>query len=77
MVITGNPNCSACGITTEMKLLLSEQSVADMLDCSKTQVRNLVKKGIIPPPIKLGEGYRAMSRWKTSDIQAAVERVSA
>lgn len=47
----------------------SDEKVAELLSCSRGHVWALVKRGVLPPPRKIGR----MSRWKRSEWVAAIE----
>jgi predicted DNA-binding transcriptional regulator AlpA len=49
--------------------LMSCETLARELDCSKTTVNDLVKRGVIPRPIRLSSG---MVRWSWASVQAAL-----
>ena len=55
-------------MTDESIGLLDLQSVAALLAVSPRHALNLVERGILPAPIKLGR----CSRWRSSDIQSAL-----
>lgn len=44
--------------------LLSDKSVANMLDISRDQVHRLKRQGILPQPVKI----QGSTRWKHSEI---------
>lgn len=49
---------------------LSEQSVAEFFDVSKSTVRRWVEQGIIPAPVPIG----GLKRWDVSELRSAVRR---
>jgi len=50
--------------------LLRDRDVATMLACCPRQVRELVKVGEIPPPIKV----KGAARWVWGELAAVIER---
>lgn len=52
----------------EGKLLLTDKEAAKMLSIGKTTLWNNVKKGEVPPPIKIG----GSTRWRVADLLAFV-----
>ena len=52
---------------------LSCASLARELDVSETTVYDMVKRGILPPPIKLSSGC---VRWCWADVQTALGSLS-
>lgn len=51
--------------------LVDLQRIADYLGISQRHAYNLVARGILPPPIKLGRS----SRWRLADIRTFVEKL--
>ncbi|WP_081862913.1 helix-turn-helix transcriptional regulator [Azospirillum argentinense] len=49
---------------------LSESSVADFFDTSKTTVRRWVEKGVLPKPAVIG----GLKRWPVDELRAAARR---
>lgn len=54
--------------------LLRQGEVAKMIGVSKSTVWNLVRDGTLPTPLKFGP---RMSRWRLSEIEAAIEQAEA
>jgi predicted DNA-binding transcriptional regulator AlpA len=50
------------------KILMRAKEAAAFLDIGKTTLWNNVKKGEVPPPIKIG----GATRWRVSDLVALV-----
>lgn len=48
--------------------LLRAEEVVRILSISRSQLYDLIRQGVLPPPIKLG----GCSRWKVADIRAAI-----
>jgi len=55
-----------------METYLRVSNVAKKLDVSKSTIYRFVKKGLIPPPIRLSTGT---SVWSVSDIDAFIEKM--
>lgn len=55
--------------TTNNKILLTDNDVADMLGISKCTVWNYTKSGLIPKPYKFG----CNTRWKLQEILLMVD----
>ena len=51
---------------------LRVSNVAKKLDVSKATIYRFVRKGLLPPPIKLSTGT---SVWPVSDINAFIEKM--
>ena len=52
----------------EGKLLLTDKEAAKLLSIGKTTLWNNVKKGEVPPPIRIG----GSTRWRVADLLAFV-----
>jgi predicted DNA-binding transcriptional regulator AlpA len=59
---------------TAAEIYLDVRQVAKLLGCSPKSVRNWVKSGILPAPIRLGTGPRARKRWTRDSIDAAMQQ---
>lgn len=59
---------------TIQKIAVKESSAAKMLDMPTTDFRRLVQRGILPPPVTLGNN---LERWRVSDIEAILDGSSA
>jgi predicted DNA-binding transcriptional regulator AlpA len=44
------------------------ETLAQLLDCSKTTVHGYVRRGILPRPIRIGE----LVRWRWVDVEKAI-----
>lgn len=55
---------------------MSCASLARELDMSESTVREMVERGILPRPIKLGRSQASPVRWNWSDVQRALEGVA-
>lgn len=53
-----------------MKEFLSEESVAEFFDTSRSTIKRWVEKGVLPEPREIG----GMKRWPVDDLRAAVRR---
>lgn len=53
---------------------LSCASLARELDVSETTVAEMVRRGVIPPPLKLSSGC---VRWRWADVERALASLSA
>ena len=53
-----------------MPEFLSEASVAEFFDTSKSTVRRWVEKGVLPNPVTLG----GLKRWHIDDLRSAARR---
>lgn len=51
-------------------LLVSDRELGAMLSISRTTVWNLVQRGVLPPPVKLG----GSTRWSVQEVEAAISR---
>jgi predicted DNA-binding transcriptional regulator AlpA len=49
---------------------LSRSSLARELDCSESTVDEMVRRGVIPPPLKLSSGC---VRWRWADVDMALQ----
>lgn len=49
---------------------LSRSSLARELDCSESTVDEMVRRGVIPPPLRLSSGC---VRWRWADIDLALQ----
>ena len=47
---------------------VSAETLAQLLDCSKTTVHGYVRRGIIPRPIRIGD----LVRWRWVDVEKAI-----
>ncbi len=52
---------------------VSAETLAQLLDCSKTTVHGYVRRGILPRPIRIGE----LVRWRWVDVEKAIECLEA
>jgi predicted DNA-binding transcriptional regulator AlpA len=52
----------------EAKLLLTDREAAELLSIGKATLWSNVKKGEVPPPIKIG----GATRWRVADLLAFV-----
>ena len=50
------------------RVSLSAETLAQLLDCSKTTVHGYVRRGIIPRPIRIGD----LVRWRWVDVEKAI-----
>jgi predicted DNA-binding transcriptional regulator AlpA len=57
----------------EEKILLTDKEAAKLLSIGKTTLWNNVKKGEVPPPIKIG----GATRWRVADLLAFVANAPA
>jgi predicted DNA-binding transcriptional regulator AlpA len=48
---------------------VSAETLAQLLDCSKTTVHGYVRRGILPRPIRIGE----LVRWRWVDVEKAIQ----
>jgi predicted DNA-binding transcriptional regulator AlpA len=53
---------------------LSRASLARELDCSESTIDELVRRGVIPPPIRLSSGCL---RWRWADVDLALKNYAA
>jgi predicted DNA-binding transcriptional regulator AlpA len=53
--------------------LLKLTHIQELMPACKASIYNWVKRGILPPPIKIGRA----SYWKYSDIIAVIEKMGA
>ena len=60
--------------TPEIELLPLEQSLPIVGDISKNHFYDLIRRGILPKPVKLS---RQCSRWIKSELEAAVAKLVA
>jgi predicted DNA-binding transcriptional regulator AlpA len=51
------------------KIAVSDSTLADALDCSRTSVWRRVKDGTLPPPVRIG----GASRFLVADIRDALD----
>ena len=51
-------------------LLLSIDNVAELLSCSRSNVRRLWYAGLLPKPIRMG---RRSVRWRVDELQRFIE----
>jgi predicted DNA-binding transcriptional regulator AlpA len=49
----------------------SRKTMARLFDCSESMIDDMVKRGTIPPPIKLGT---MCVRWDWAAVRAAIDR---
>jgi predicted DNA-binding transcriptional regulator AlpA len=49
------------------------ETLAQLLDCSKTTVHGYVRRGILPRPIRIGE----LVRWRWVDVEKAIGSLEA
>jgi predicted DNA-binding transcriptional regulator AlpA len=47
---------------------VSADTLAQLLDCSKTTVHGYVRRGILPRPLRIGE----LVRWRWVDVEKAI-----
>jgi predicted DNA-binding transcriptional regulator AlpA len=47
----------------------SRASMARLLDCAESTIDELVKRGVLPPPIKFSAG---MVRWDWAEVQVSI-----
>ncbi|OLS51331.1 hypothetical protein BV392_04495 [Rhodovulum sulfidophilum] len=52
------------------RLAVSENTAAQMLDLPRARFRDLVHKGVLPPPIELAPG---LERWRASELRAVLD----
>ena len=52
---------------------VSADTLAQLLDCSKTTVHGYVRRGILPRPIRIGE----LVRWRWVDVEKAIQSLEA
>ena len=57
----------------EMKALCSDREAAALLGCGRSTIWRWASEGILPGPIRIG----GLSRWKLSDLEAAIARADA
>lgn len=55
-------------LTATPPQLIRDEEVADRLGVSRRNVRELVKKGLLAPPVKLGR----RTLWTTADVDACI-----
>ena len=55
----------------ENETLLRREDIEKMLGLGRTAIYNLVRRGELPPPLKVGP--RA-SRWRKADVDEFIER---
>jgi predicted DNA-binding transcriptional regulator AlpA len=60
-------------MTERPSAYLSCASLARELDLSETTVHEMVRRGVLPPPIKLSAGC---VRWSWADVQLALSSLS-
>jgi len=60
-------------IAAEEKLLTAE-NLMQMLQIGRTALYGLIRRGVIPRPIKLTQ---KLSRWRQSDIKAILDKLAA
>jgi predicted DNA-binding transcriptional regulator AlpA len=48
---------------------VSAETLAQLLDCSKTTVHGYVRRGILPRPIRIGD----LVRWRWVDVEKAIQ----
>lgn len=58
--------------TMSDRMYMSKESLANALDCSKSMIDDLVRRKVIPEPVKAG----SLLRWRWDDVDTAL-RVSA
>lgn len=58
----------AATVPLPIEPLLRSADVIQILSISRSQLYDLIRLGVLPPPIKLG----GCSRWKAEDIRAAI-----
>lgn len=56
-----------------MAMYLSRKSLADRLDLAEGAIDQLVKRGILPDPVTIGEA----KRWRWDDVDARLRGVAA
>lgn len=56
----------------EDSIFYRAKDIARMGNFSRTQVYNLIQKGLLPQPIKLGK----IILWKREDVEAMFEKLS-
>jgi predicted DNA-binding transcriptional regulator AlpA len=60
-------------MTSGRRAYLSCASLAHELDLSETTVHDMVRRGVLPPPIRLSPGC---VRWCWADVEAALGSLS-
>ena len=51
------------------RMYMNKESLARALDCSKTTVDDLVRRKVIPEPVRLSSGFL---RWRWLDVDATL-----
>jgi len=52
------------------RIAVSEANAAQILDLPRSKFRDLVREGILPPPVELAPG---LQRWRVSDLHAILD----
>jgi predicted DNA-binding transcriptional regulator AlpA len=55
-------------MTTE-PLYMSKETLASALDCSKSTIEDMVRRRVIPAPVRMSSGC---IRWRWADVDAAL-----
>lgn len=51
---------------------VSAKTLSELLDCSESTVREMTRKGILPPPVKIA----GITRWSWSDVVSAISKTA-
>ncbi|MBR5347251.1 MAG: AlpA family phage regulatory protein [Deltaproteobacteria bacterium] len=74
MAKKGDGHTSYKKLSLDDAVYLRRLDVAALLRCSPSHVYELVKRGLLPRPVRLSPSY---SVWKKADVLAAMEKVYA
>ena len=74
MAKKGDGHTSYKKLSLDDAVYLWRLDVAALLRCSPSHVYELVKRGLLPRPVRLSPSY---SVWKKADVLAAMEKVYA
>lgn len=69
-----SPPTAAIAGAAESERLIPIGAVCDMLGLKKSAIYDLVARGDLSPPVKLGDSRRAASRWLYSEIVDFIQR---